>query len=109
MHLHIGSYSVQYETCHSSVMYNRLCGPIDSRQCGMAVWVYSATRWLNAEHTVPTTVKVPLIDSLNGRRINQLHCLLDCFSFLNTAKVHHRGGQGNFGTYKKKYFLYTRI
>lgn len=98
MHLHIGSYPVQYETCHSPVMCNRLRGPIDCLQCGMAMWTYSAAHWLDAEHTVPTTVKVPLVESLNGRRINQLYCLYDHSCILNTAKVHHRGGQGHCGT-----------
>lgn len=98
VHLHIGSYPVQYETCHSPVMCNRLCGSIDCFQSGMAMWAYSATCWLDAEHTVPTTVQVPLVYSHNRRGINQLHCLYDCSSFLNAAKVHHRGGQWNFGT-----------
>lgn len=61
----IFSYPVQYETCHSPVMCNRLCRPIDCLQCCTAMWAYSATCWLHAEHTVPTTVKVPLVDSLN--------------------------------------------
>lgn len=89
---------MQYKTCHSPVMCNRLCGPVDCLQNGMAVGADSATCWLDAEHTVPTTVQVQLIDCLNRGRIKQLQCLHDCSSFLNTAKVHQRGGQGNFGT-----------
>lgn len=59
--LPFGSYPVQDETCHSSAMYNRMHGPIECSQCGLAMWAHGATCWMNAEHTVPTVVKVHLI------------------------------------------------
>lgn len=98
INLHIASYLMQYETCHSPVVCNGLCGPINCFQCNMAMRAYSATCWLDTEHTMPITVYVPLVDGLGWRRINQIHRLFDCFALLNTAKVEHRGRQGNIGT-----------
>ena len=73
------------------------------------MWAYSATRWLDAEHAVPAAVKVPLVGSLNRRRVNQLHRLYDRLSFLNAAKVQHRGGQGHRGTWLEKENLFIHV
>lgn len=56
---------MQYETCHSPVVSNGLPGPIDRPQGGAAMGANSATCWLEAEHTVPTAVQVPLEESFN--------------------------------------------
>lgn len=102
VHLKTGSYPVQYDACHSPVMCNRLRGLVGGLECDVAVWAYSATCWLYAEHTIPRAVQVPLVESLNGRRINQLQCLYNCSPFLNTAEVQHGGGQRNVGTLFKE-------
>lgn len=59
------SYPVQYKTHHSPVVCESLCGPVHCLHCYTAMWVYSATCWLYAEHTVSATVKIPLVDSLS--------------------------------------------
>lgn len=55
---------MQDETGHSSMMCISPCGPVDCFQAGLAMWAYNAACWMDAKHTVPITVQVPLVDRL---------------------------------------------
>lgn len=100
--LHTASHHPQDKTGHSSVMCSRLCGPVDCLQAGLAMWAYNTTCWMDVKHTVCITVQVPLVNSFCRRRIYQLQLVHTFFSFLNTAKIHHRWGHWNLWTWLQK-------
>lgn len=90
---------MKYETCHSPVVKDGLCWPVDHCQFNVVLWLHSATCWLYSVNTVAIKVKVPLVDSGDRRRILQPECLFDGFSFPDKTKVECGAGQGHLRTW----------
>lgn len=50
-----------------------------------------ATRLINAEHTMATSVHIKLVMSQYCRGVDDLHIVCNLCALLNTAKIQYRG------------------